>query len=637
MPANALAKETISLGEFKGLAFHREGGMGKVYRGHHPQLDIPIAVKRIRPELAARPDIMQRFRQEAQTAAKINHPNIVRLFEFRATNDDAYFVMEFLHQSLRDVLDAAPNRNLDIPTAIRYIRDVTLALCEMHRMGFCHRDVKPDNIMIAANGSAKLGDLGICKSRSSSLTRHGSNIGCREYMAPEQCENAESVDIVADIYSLGIVFFEMVTGERSYATRQSNPESGRLDTEPPKRLRAHEVYPAVPVAISDVIDRMTAWNSSDRIQTPDAVLAALDAACIRLGDGDADPCVANVDPDQSTDRPTGQDNAVDSTTSIRAGHGGGRSPRHGSIVWIVAAVCTGMIIAAGVLFFARKPTTEPSAAPTAQVSSMPARTVVVDPPVVASETDLINLIRELDAYVGDRANDRDYWTSSPRIYSWLPLVAGDTSHAGNRVAEIWTSALFAKLQKRTGCPVVNRNEFATILREHTVNLNVLADPVAQFAPKILPATVLIAPQLALSGSRDLLHVELTDVQTGEYIDIIHFVLADANAIDSLPDRIVSGVTTVMSANQSIQGRVSTITGQDASLNIGQCHGVSEGMEFRVFHDSPPYTATSLSRRQPIGAIQIISTGRFDAVGTLTTSASAADIKPGMPALYLAAD
>ncbi|MBK9073127.1 MAG: serine/threonine protein kinase [Myxococcales bacterium] len=197
------------------------GGMGTVYRGEQIALKRPVAVKLVNHDLCRNPSIVARFLAEAETVARLNHPNIVTLYDFGTEPDGSlYLVMEFLPgRSLRHVL--AEQKSLPVAQAVEYVMQVARAVAYANKAGVIHRDLKPDNIVLAPRGEsvqAVVLDFGIAKLRGTDgttvqpMTRVGDMIGTPLYMAPEQIRG-EPVDARTDVYSLTAVLFELITGE----------------------------------------------------------------------------------------------------------------------------------------------------------------------------------------------------------------------------------------------------------------------------------------------------------------------------------------------------------------------------------------------------------------------------------------
>lgn len=192
------------------------GGMGAVYKAKQKGLDRIVALKILPAELGQDVKFALRFTREARTLAKLNHPNIVALYEFGNARDTYYFLMEFVEGStLRDVV---AGRNLDPEHALAVVPKLCDALQYAHDQNIIHRDIKPENILMSVDGEVKVADFGLSRilgndAQQHALTATHQVIGTLNYMAPEQLEGSHHVDHRADIYSLGVVIYEMLTGE----------------------------------------------------------------------------------------------------------------------------------------------------------------------------------------------------------------------------------------------------------------------------------------------------------------------------------------------------------------------------------------------------------------------------------------
>ncbi|HEX2027651.1 MAG TPA: protein kinase [Nitriliruptorales bacterium] len=218
------------------------GGVAIVWRAHDVVLDRSVAVKLLHPHLAGDATTVERFRREAQAAAQVTHPNAVQIYDTGQEDDIVYLVMEYIDgPSLRDVIQKGGALDPLVVAALG--EQVGAALGEAHARGFVHRDVKPANILLTRDGLAKVTDFGIAKAlgnRDDTLTTPGTVIGTAAYLAPEQLEGRE-VDARADVYSLGVVLYECLTGEPAFqGDTPTATAAARLSRElpPPRTVRA---------------------------------------------------------------------------------------------------------------------------------------------------------------------------------------------------------------------------------------------------------------------------------------------------------------------------------------------------------------------------------------------------------------
>ncbi len=206
--------ESVSVPGYRIIRPLGEGGMASVYLAVQESLDREVALKVMAPHLAANKEFTDRFLKEGRITAKLSHPNLVTVFDIGQAGSVYYLAAEYIPGgTLRERM----NRGISVAEVLDVMRDVAHGLHYAHEMGFVHRDVKPGNVLFRANGSAVLADFGIAKSvdQKTMATQIGSAIGTPHYMSPEQAR-AEKVDGRSDLYSLGAMFFELLTGAPPY-------------------------------------------------------------------------------------------------------------------------------------------------------------------------------------------------------------------------------------------------------------------------------------------------------------------------------------------------------------------------------------------------------------------------------------
>ena len=258
-----------TIGKYRIIEQISQSAMATVYKALHPQLNRIVAIKVLNRALADSPQMLERFRREARAVAALQHPHIVQLYDFDIVDGTYYMVMEYIEgETLARRLERLSRRGRRMPLleALRAIAQVGEALAYAHERGMLHRDVKPGNIMFRQDGSAVLADFGIAKilSAPTQLTRAGEVAGTPAYMAPEQWIEEKS-DHRSDVYSLGVVLYQTVTGRLPF----DEDTPGRLmykhisESPPPPRT----VYPGVPAEVERIILRALAKAPANRYQT----------------------------------------------------------------------------------------------------------------------------------------------------------------------------------------------------------------------------------------------------------------------------------------------------------------------------------------------------------------------------------
>ena len=239
------------------------GGMGTVYRARDRQLQRDVAVKLMRPELGRDPEFAQRFALEARRTARFSHPNIVAIHDYGTDEDNQFIVMELVGGG--NVAQLINRRGrLSPERAVRIGAEVAAALQVAHRHGIVHRDVKPANILLTPEGTAKLTDLGVAQAADDAhITTTGGAIGTADYLSPEQVEG-KLVGPSTDIYALGIVLFEMLTGRRPFNGESASAVAlSRLTTDPPDPRRE---TPEVPASLAAIVMRCLARDPAKALR-----------------------------------------------------------------------------------------------------------------------------------------------------------------------------------------------------------------------------------------------------------------------------------------------------------------------------------------------------------------------------------
>jgi serine/threonine protein kinase len=245
------------------------GGMATVYLAVQESLEREVALKVMAPVLAANADFCQQFLKEGRITAKLSHPHLVTVHDIGSYRGTYYMASEYLSAgSLRERLQSG----LGVHEALNIAHDLASGLTYAHEMGFVHRDVKPGNILFRANGAAVLADFGIAKAIKSisSATMAGNAIGTPDYMSPEQAQ-ASPVDGRTDIYSLGAVLFEMLTGRKPYVANDPYVVALKHVTDPVPKL------PEAMAWLQPLIEQTMAKDREQRFATGDAFMAACDA------------------------------------------------------------------------------------------------------------------------------------------------------------------------------------------------------------------------------------------------------------------------------------------------------------------------------------------------------------------------
>jgi TolB-like protein/tRNA A-37 threonylcarbamoyl transferase component Bud32 len=277
-PRKELTTGSAFAGRYQIIEELGQGGMGKVYKAFDREVNVRVALKLVKPEIAADKNTIERFRNELRVAREISHKNICRMYDLGRDAGTYFIAMEYVSgEDLRSFIRRA--RRLDIGTAISIARQVCEGLSEAHRLGVVHRDLKPGNIMIDQDGNAKIMDFGIARSlKGKGITGAGVLIGTPEYMSPEQVEGKEA-DERSDIYALGVILYEMITGRLPFEGETPLGVAVKHKSEIPKDPR--ELNAQLPEDLSRLILRCLEKDKERRFPSAADVSAELE----KIGQG----------------------------------------------------------------------------------------------------------------------------------------------------------------------------------------------------------------------------------------------------------------------------------------------------------------------------------------------------------------
>ena len=252
-----------------------EGGMGAVYLAEHAGLNKAVAVKILPEALAGNPDFIARFLREARLAARLEHPNVVQVFDVGQADGLYYISMQYVEGKGLDVL-LKERGKLAVNEALSVAKRVAVALEAARRLGIVHRDIKPANILISKDGVVKVADFGLAKEREArgTISEPGQIVGTPHYMAPEQAEG-KAVDHRTDIYSIGATLYHLLSGKKPFDGPTPISIVVKTLRERPAPLRS--VEPSVPENVAALVDRMMSKSPDERPQTCEDVVKAIDA------------------------------------------------------------------------------------------------------------------------------------------------------------------------------------------------------------------------------------------------------------------------------------------------------------------------------------------------------------------------
>jgi serine/threonine protein kinase len=274
-----------------------EGGMGHVYLGEHISLGRKAAIKVLLQQYANNPEIRARFKNEAAALSRLQHPNIVTLYDYVETEDMLCLVMEYVEGHNLDHYIANVRGPIPEAVALPLFDQILMAFSYAHSIGVVHRDIKPSNIIITPDSKVKILDFGIAKlleHKDHKLTRTGSRMGTVLYMSPELVQGKEA-DLRSDIYSLGVTLFQMLSGREPYdKTLPEYEVYNNIVHNPLPRVK--EFYPMVSSHVQDIIDKATRKEPADRFDSCDQFLSALHPTKITRNEAEIIPQADPIPP-----------------------------------------------------------------------------------------------------------------------------------------------------------------------------------------------------------------------------------------------------------------------------------------------------------------------------------------------------
>jgi serine/threonine protein kinase/TPR repeat protein len=271
---------TQTVGQYEIRDLLGEGGIGQVHAAFDTVLQREVAMKSLRPELLSDANFVDRFRAEAKSLARLNHPNITTLYSLIPEGKNLYMVMELVRGHTLDDILAKRNAPLDVRESLAIISQAADGLAYAHSMGVIHRDIKPSNLMVAENGVLKIMDFGIARVRGTQrLTRSGSIVGTLAYMAPEQLRGEEG-DEACDLYSLAIVLYEMLTGTPPFSATSEYDLMQAQINQRPDRLTPR--VPGLDSKVESAIMKALSKKPAQRFPSTRAFSDALGASSLRM-------------------------------------------------------------------------------------------------------------------------------------------------------------------------------------------------------------------------------------------------------------------------------------------------------------------------------------------------------------------
>ena len=278
------------IGKYKILEKIGQGAMGEVHKAHDPILNRFVAVKTISSELGGDDTLRKRFEREAQSAARLNHPNIITVYDYGEEHGRIYMAMELLEGSdLKQTISRRAPLTLD--EKLNIVDQIAEGLAFAHDSDIVHRDLKPANVHILANGQEKIMDFGLARLGGSEMTRAGMVMGTPHYMSPEQVRG-ERADARSDVFAVGCVFYELLTYRKPFDADSMHSVLFKVMQEEPPSV--HDITPGIPAVLAQVVERAMAKDATQRFQNAGEFRSALHRAMQAVADGHGDKALPDL-------------------------------------------------------------------------------------------------------------------------------------------------------------------------------------------------------------------------------------------------------------------------------------------------------------------------------------------------------
>jgi len=328
-----------------------QGAMGEVYRAHDTSLNREVAIKTISTGRGEDETLRARFRREAQSAAQLSHPNIVKVFDFGEYEQQLYMAMELLEGT--DLKIAIQARELALPHKLDILEKVCEGLAHAHSKEIVHRDLKPANIHLGKDGGVKIMDFGLARLGGSDMTKTGMVMGTPHYMSPEQVKGGKA-DTRSDVFALGALAYELLTNHKPFEAETMHAVLYKVMQEDPTPAR--DLLPTLPPVIAHVVEKALAKDPAERYATAGEMLISLQKARQAVASGRGDRTFPEMRRERARagaerSHPGSRSDARSASSASRSS-GASQSRAAGSswLPWVLAAVAVAGIVGVGVFF-----------------------------------------------------------------------------------------------------------------------------------------------------------------------------------------------------------------------------------------------------------------------------------------------